>query len=559
MHQISNETTSEYANIFPVHQAIHSHIRNSTIERTIDSQKRTHAPYLAVWAKLRCNLVSHCDLYSISIFFLCRSRRKSIFVSLSYPNKSARLTAFASTLSAKVNSHCFAFPSSSSISALCPLRLCRSVGVCFPLLSASVSFDQPFLPSPLVPCRLVRTIDFLSLEICWIGVHHGWNLFLRDESGEERLFIAARCSTSLRSFVRWMNIHLLFISLSLSFSVRWNGIEVRENEVISVTDASTLFRSRRKVKKRKTKVEKIKTFRFFILSCRIPSPSSSPSTRRRRVRTKRNAEKEEIRVEASIVVPHLYLGSIGDACTPSVLSDLGITHPLNLTHQRVILSDDFQILHLPLNDSLSEELIEHFSRTNLFLRQCQENNGRCLVFCKYGRSRSVTSETTSTDGREEEQIFLRFVLQLFSAIWSASVEWVIVRRWTIYVRVARRCIRTGIIFVNCKTIRFNRREILLDRFFLFPKKRKKIFFKENKNFSQRRPFPSSLQIWFAKQKKTMTVEEARRRDALDPFDFENEMIVTEPGDTIGGFWGFFLVVESDESEAFGSVRHFLFG
>lgn len=89
----------------------------------------------------------------------------------------------------------------------------------------------------------------------------------------------------------------------------------------------------------------------------------------------------------------LYLGSIVDACTPSILNDFQINHLINLTHQRIILNDQYEILHLPLNDSLNEDLIEHFSQTNRFIRQCIEKNGRCLVFCKYGRSRSVTSAT----------------------------------------------------------------------------------------------------------------------------------------------------------------------
>lgn len=113
-----------------------------------------------------------------------------------------RPTAFASNSSAKVNSHYFAFPASSSISAVCLLGLCPSVDVCFPLLSASVSFGQSSLPSPLLPCRLVRTIGFLSFEIC-------------------------SCETTAEK----NDCSSLSLSPSpASSSVRWNGIEVRENE-----------------------------------------------------------------------------------------------------------------------------------------------------------------------------------------------------------------------------------------------------------------------------------------------------------------------------------------
>ena len=124
-----------------------------------------------------------------------------------------RPTAFASNSSAKVNSHYFAFPSSSSISAVCPLGLCRSVDVCFPLLSASVSFGRS---SPLLPCRLVRTIGFLSFEIC-------------------------SCETTA---------------------------EKKDCSSLSLPHPPPLQSVGTESKFEKTKVEKRKTFRFYILSCR---------------------------------------------------------------------------------------------------------------------------------------------------------------------------------------------------------------------------------------------------------------------------------------------------
>lgn len=93
---------------------------------------------------------------------------------------------------------------------------------------------------------------------------------------------------------------------------------------------------------------------------------------------------------STILDNFLYLGSINDACTPEILNKLKITHVINLSLTRIILDQSFEILHLPLNDSLDENLIDYLKQTNQFIEKCHQTiNGRCLVFCKHGRSRSV--------------------------------------------------------------------------------------------------------------------------------------------------------------------------
>ena len=92
-----------------------------------------------------------------------------------------------------------------------------------------------------------------------------------------------------------------------------------------------------------------------------------------------------------IIDEFVYLGRLSDACTPSILLDYGITHLVNLTTTKLILDDSFEILHLPLRDSLDENIVDIFDETNRFIRQCEEEKkGRCLVFCKHARSRSVS-------------------------------------------------------------------------------------------------------------------------------------------------------------------------
>jgi len=69
---------------------------------------------------------------------------------------------------------------------------------------------------------------------------------------------------------------------------------------------------------------------------------------------------------------------------------LKITHLINLCLTRIILDDSIKILHRPLHDSLDESILNSIEETNSFIDKCrQENNGRCLVVCKHGRSRSA--------------------------------------------------------------------------------------------------------------------------------------------------------------------------
>lgn len=113
----------------------------------------------------------------------------------------------------------------------------------------------------------------------------------------------------------------------------------------------------------------------------------------------------------SIVEKFLYLGSLRDACNPSLLIQLEITHLINLSLTRIILDSSFEVLHIPLRDSLDENLLEHLPTTIDFLLKCRKNPlGRCLVFCKHGRSRSVASRSTEGDGWMNERMSFLVVM-----------------------------------------------------------------------------------------------------------------------------------------------------
>jgi hypothetical protein len=95
---------------------------------------------------------------------------------------------------------------------------------------------------------------------------------------------------------------------------------------------------------------------------------------------------------SEIMHDFLYLGSLNDACTPSILNELKITHLVNLSLTRIIPGQSFEIIHFPLHDKLDENITKYFEESNKFIDEChKQTNGRCLVFCKHGRSRSVAS------------------------------------------------------------------------------------------------------------------------------------------------------------------------
>jgi hypothetical protein len=113
---------------------------------------------------------------------------------------------------------------------------------------------------------------------------------------------------------------------------------------------------------------------------------------KKRKRKRKNIRSDVYFIMSTVIDDFLYLGSIDDACTPEILNKFQITHLINLSLTRIILDQTFEILHLPLNDSLDENITKYFQQANQFIEKChQQTNGRCLVFCKHGRSRSPTS------------------------------------------------------------------------------------------------------------------------------------------------------------------------
>lgn len=74
-----------------------------------------------------------------------------------------------------------------------------------------------------------------------------------------------------------------------------------------------------------------------------------------------------------------------------LLKILGVTHVVTMGKElKPAFPNDFQYLHIKIDDMPSVKIDDHFEETHNFIDQCLENNGRVLVHCLAGISRSST-------------------------------------------------------------------------------------------------------------------------------------------------------------------------
>jgi atypical dual specificity phosphatase len=85
----------------------------------------------------------------------------------------------------------------------------------------------------------------------------------------------------------------------------------------------------------------------------------------------------------SEVVPRLYLTNIFTAHDEAQLSRLGITHVVSVVESAPTLSQTqpLRMLHIPLKDYPSQDILTHFPVTTLFIRNAlaEDPNSRVLV------------------------------------------------------------------------------------------------------------------------------------------------------------------------------------
>lgn len=115
----------------------------------------------------------------------------------------------------------------------------------------------------------------------------------------------------------------------------------------------------------------------------ITSPSQSPGGYR--------PLSSESMVAPVEILPHLYLGSARDAARKEQLQQLGITALLNVTQFCPnLFQEAFEYKCIPVRDTGCEDIAAYFQESIHFIDQVKSQNGKVLVHCQAGVSRSAT-------------------------------------------------------------------------------------------------------------------------------------------------------------------------
>jgi protein-tyrosine phosphatase len=95
--------------------------------------------------------------------------------------------------------------------------------------------------------------------------------------------------------------------------------------------------------------------------------------------------------EADEILNGLYIGNILSVYDKTRLQDIGITHIISVIEGFVPpYPDDFNYLVINALDNESTKIIKNFESSTSFINDAFENEGKVLVHCMAGRSRSVT-------------------------------------------------------------------------------------------------------------------------------------------------------------------------
>ncbi|GMH50832.1 hypothetical protein TL16_g00879 [Triparma laevis f. inornata] len=100
--------------------------------------------------------------------------------------------------------------------------------------------------------------------------------------------------------------------------------------------------------------------------------------------------KEKLR-GLSLVTNHIVLGGRDEANNKGLMDKYGVTHILNVCKQLPnFFPSDYTYLKINAMDSPDYQLVQDYSKAAAFLAHVEKINGRCLVHCIAGVSRSVT-------------------------------------------------------------------------------------------------------------------------------------------------------------------------
>uniref|UniRef100_A0A8D0EAB9 Dual specificity phosphatase 28 n=1 Tax=Salvator merianae TaxID=96440 RepID=A0A8D0EAB9_SALMN len=90
------------------------------------------------------------------------------------------------------------------------------------------------------------------------------------------------------------------------------------------------------------------------------------------------------------VTDSLFISNSRSACDENLLAQERITFCINVSRQQPFPAfRHIQTLRVPVFDDPSEDLYRYFERCSDALQSTVRNGGKCLVYCKNGRSRSA--------------------------------------------------------------------------------------------------------------------------------------------------------------------------
>ena len=111
----------------------------------------------------------------------------------------------------------------------------------------------------------------------------------------------------------------------------------------------------------------------------------------------------------NLVYPNIYVGNYSITTNFELLKGLGITHIISVIPTfNPAFEEHFKYLHIQAYDDDAQDMKMYFTSTNKFIKDCLAQNGKVLIHCMVGHSRSVT-------------IFLAFLISIIKGEFSQSI------------------------------------------------------------------------------------------------------------------------------------------
>jgi dual specificity MAP kinase phosphatase len=100
---------------------------------------------------------------------------------------------------------------------------------------------------------------------------------------------------------------------------------------------------------------------------------------------------EESPLKPSKITKFMYLGNSTDSQNHKFLVDNGITHILNVTKDEPnCFEGEFKYLKITILDTINQNIATYFNSAHEFIEQARKSDGKILIHCYAGISRSAT-------------------------------------------------------------------------------------------------------------------------------------------------------------------------